>query len=162
MAKIALKGLRGSQLKRHRENSTCPLDKLVCKGAWIVESKRSQFFLKNKAKASSPVEIVPGKEMLLFAHIYTLMVSGIIFVSTDCNILTDSQKYSKVLTRRILLAHTNENYACYHSSFPELQPIRDWLLTQVPPLYSPANAYFVDVVSLCSEHALSWVPYALR
>jgi len=37
------------------------------------------------------------------------MVSGEIIVSTDCNILTNSQEYSKVL--RILLARTNNNFA---------------------------------------------------
>ena len=50
----------------------------------------------------------------------------------------------------------------YMHSFPEPRPIRAWLLTQVPPLCSPAHDRLVDVLPLYSlilPRCFSLLPY---
>lgn len=42
------------------------------------------------------------------------------------------------------------HFASYIYIIPEPRPIRDRPLTQVPPLCSPVNARFVDMLSFCS------------
>lgn len=43
-----------------------------------------------------------------------------------------------------------ETLGIYICNFPEPRPIRDRWLTKVPPLCSPANPHFVDMLPLCS------------